>query len=110
MCCDTDEEVTYHTASMKVSRLNMVRGIRSGILPARRSDWSTSFTPEEVGVPGAAVSQCAIQGTARPRARAASNELAARYGTRDLGVVTICYDFAARVRSYELVAEVCGLP
>ncbi|MBI3798235.1 MAG: LLM class flavin-dependent oxidoreductase, partial [Deltaproteobacteria bacterium] len=31
------------------------------------------------------------------------------YQTTDLSLVTICYDFAARVRSYELVAEVCGI-
>ena len=31
------------------------------------------------------------------------------YETDDLSVVTICHDFADRVRSYELVAEVCGI-
>ncbi len=36
-------------------------------------------------------------------------ELADVYATDDLGIVTICYDFADRVRSYELVAEVFGL-
>jgi hypothetical protein len=33
----------------------------------------------------------------------------AQYHTGDIGIVTVCYDFADRVRSYELVAEVCGL-
>ena len=36
-------------------------------------------------------------------------ELADAYATNDLGIVTICYDFADRVRSYELVAEAFGL-
>ena len=36
-------------------------------------------------------------------------ELADVYATYDLGIVTICYDFADRVRSYELVAEVFGM-
>ena len=36
-------------------------------------------------------------------------ELADAYATNDLGIVTICYDFADRVRSYELVAEVFGM-
>ena len=36
-------------------------------------------------------------------------ELADAYATNDLGIVTICYDFADRVRSYELVADVFGM-
>jgi alkanesulfonate monooxygenase SsuD/methylene tetrahydromethanopterin reductase-like flavin-dependent oxidoreductase (luciferase family) len=36
-------------------------------------------------------------------------EIAASCGTSDLGVVTICFDYEARVRSYELLARVCGL-
>ena len=35
--------------------------------------------------------------------------VAATYGTTDVGVVTNCYAFADRVRSYELVAEAFGL-
>ena len=31
--------------------------------------------------------------------------LAGEYGTTEIGVVTLCFDFAARVRSYELLAE-----
>ena len=37
------------------------------------------------------------------------DELAEMYQTQDLSIVTICYAFADRVRSYELVAQVCGL-
>ena len=35
--------------------------------------------------------------------------LAEVFQTTDLGIVTICYDFSKRVRSYELIAEACGL-
>ena len=35
--------------------------------------------------------------------------LAETYQTDDLSIVTICHDYADRLRSYELVAEVCGL-
>ena len=41
--------------------------------------------------------------------RARIEELADAYATYDLGIVTICYDFADRVRSYELVADVFGM-
>lgn len=37
-------------------------------------------------------------------------ELAARYGVDEVVVVTITYEFKARLRSYELLAEVFGLP
>ena len=36
-------------------------------------------------------------------------KVAALYRVSDLSVITICYSFAARVRSYELIAEACGL-
>ena len=35
--------------------------------------------------------------------------LGARYGVSEFVVVSICYDFAARLRSYELLAEVFGV-
>ena len=35
--------------------------------------------------------------------------LAEVFETSDLSAVTICHDFADRVRSYELIAEACGL-
>ncbi len=36
-------------------------------------------------------------------------EIAEQYQTPDLSVVTICHGFAERVRSYQLVAEACGV-
>jgi luciferase family oxidoreductase group 1 len=43
------------------------------------------------------------------QAKARLMELAEQYGVEELVVVTICYDFAARIRSYELLAEAFGL-
>ena len=54
----------------------------------------------------------ALSGGALPHSFVVSpgtEALADAYETNDVGVVTICYEFAARVRSYELVAKVCGL-
>ena len=39
------------------------------------------------------------------RVEAALVDVSRRYATDELGIVTICYDAAARVRSYELVAS-----
>jgi luciferase family oxidoreductase group 1 len=36
--------------------------------------------------------------------------LAARYGVDELVIVSICHDFAARLRGYELIAEAFALP
>jgi formylmethanofuran dehydrogenase subunit E-like metal-binding protein len=33
--------------------------------------------------------------------------LAERYGTDQFGVVTICFEWKARLRSYELLASAC---
>ena len=41
--------------------------------------------------------------------KAGLETLAEQYKTTDISIVTICYGFAERVRSYELVAEACGL-
>jgi luciferase family oxidoreductase group 1 len=44
------------------------------------------------------------------RCRAELDALAERYGVDELVVVTICPDLAARIRSYELLAEAFELP
>ena len=41
--------------------------------------------------------------------KAKLEDLADVYQTTDLTIVTICHSFAERVRSYELLAEVCEL-
>jgi luciferase family oxidoreductase group 1 len=106
LCAPTQEEVDHHSISLKVSRLNMVRGIRSGILPPEEA-LAHNFTPEET----AFLEQQSFNSIQGPpdRVRDGLYELAERFQTPDLGVVTICYEFAARVRSYELVAEACGI-
>jgi hypothetical protein len=53
-------------------------------------------------------SASAIEGDP-PHVKAQLEAIRAQYHTGDIGIVTVCYDFADRVRSYELVAEVCGL-
>ena len=106
LCAPTRDEVEHHAISLKVSRLNMVRGIRSGILSPEEAS-GHAFTAEETAFLEQQ-SRNAVQGTPE-EVKAGLEELATRYGTCDLGVVTICYDFQARVRSYELVADACGL-
>jgi luciferase family oxidoreductase group 1 len=56
-----------------------------------------------------AIAARGITGTAE-RVKAGLEKLAADYGAEEVIVLTITYAFAARLRSYELVAGVCGLP
>ena len=106
LCAETQEEVEYHAISLKVSRLNMVRGIHSGIIPPEEAQAHT-FTAEETAFL-AQQGMNAIQGTP-DHVRTELESIAERFGSRDFGIVTICYDFGARLRSYELVADACGI-
>jgi hypothetical protein len=54
------------------------------------------------------VKQAYIDGNPR-QVQAKLEHIAELYQTTDLTIVTICHGFAERVRSYELVAEVCEL-
>jgi len=56
-----------------------------------------------------AIAARGITGTAE-RVKAGLEKLAAAYRADEVTVLTITYDFAARVRSYELLAGACGLP
>jgi len=56
-----------------------------------------------------AIAARGIAGTAE-RVKAGLEKLAADYRAEEVTVLTITYDFAARVRSYELLAGACGLP
>jgi len=56
----------------------------------------------------ASVARRSIVGT-KDRVRAGLTALAAAHGADELVVVTITYDFASRLRSYELLAEAFGL-
>ncbi len=106
ICAETADEARHHASSMKLSRLNLARGLHIGIVPPEEA-LAHAYTPEEL----AFLEQSARSGIEGDPAqvRDALEEIAARYGTRDLSVVTICHDFDARVRSYELVARVCGI-
>ncbi len=55
-----------------------------------------------------AIAQRGITGTPE-RVKLGLERLAADYGAEEVIVLTITFDFAARVRSYELLAHACGL-
>ncbi len=106
VCADTTDEARALASSLAMARLKLATGQPGPIVPPEEA-LAHPFTPEErafvesyervtvIGDPGSVAAQL--------------EAIAESCGTRDLGVVTICFDFAARVRSYELVAEACQL-
>jgi luciferase family oxidoreductase group 1 len=105
MCSETKEEAEWHASSLKLGRIQM----------ARNQPGTGIVSPEEAARYEFSAAELAFLERSGMRATTGNSEsvvaelaeLAERYATSELGVVTICYDFAARRRSYELLAEAC---
>jgi len=106
LCAETEEEVKRLAASRNLVRLRIVLGRRGGV-PSVEEALAYPYTPQERAFI-AQHNRTTVDGDPQ-QVKAKLEAIAAQYQTTDLSVVTICYDFAARVRSYELVAEACGL-
>jgi alkanesulfonate monooxygenase SsuD/methylene tetrahydromethanopterin reductase-like flavin-dependent oxidoreductase (luciferase family) len=103
MCAETREEAEWHASSLSVARLQMARNQGSSGIISPEEAARHVFTPEErefLAHSGMRAT-CGDPGTVA----AELEEIGARYATDQLGVVTICYDFKARKRSYELLAQ-----
>jgi luciferase family oxidoreductase group 1 len=106
LCAETDAEAERLAASLRLSRLAFARGAPTGV-PSPEEALAYRYTPaerefvERMAMP-------AIVGTPE-KVRAQIEETARTYAADEIGIVTICYAFAARVRSYELVAKAFGL-
>ena len=104
VCAETAEEAKRLAASRNLVRLNIVRNRRRGV-PSPEEALVYPYTPEE----RAYLEQFSrVTSTEAQRLKAQLETVAESYQTTDITVVTIVYDFAAKIRSYELVAEVCG--
>lgn len=103
LCADTSEEAKWHAKSLAVARIQMARGQRrDGILSPQEAS-QHEFSAEELRF----LENSGLRATTGnpEEVKTELEELAELYGTDHLGIVTICYDFKARLRSYELVAE-----
>jgi len=106
LCAETEEEAKRLAASRNLVRLRIVLGRRSGV-PSVEEALAYPYTPQERAFI-AEHNRTMVDGNPQ-QVKEKLEAIANLYQTTDLSVVTICYDFVARVRSYELVAEVCGL-
>ena len=106
LCAETEEEAKRLAASRNLVRLRIITGRRGGV-PSVEEALAYPYTPQERAYL-AQFGRTNVDGDPQ-QVKEQLEALAELYQTTDLSIVTICYDFAARVRSYELVAEVCGI-
>ncbi|HTZ38388.1 MAG TPA: LLM class flavin-dependent oxidoreductase [Stellaceae bacterium] len=106
VCAETEERARYLAASRDLARLRMQRGI---LLP---------FPPPEeaLAYPYSDVERRVVEYHRRrqvvgdpEQVKAGIEALAAGYGVDEVVVLTITHDYAARKRSYALIAEAFGL-
>jgi luciferase family oxidoreductase group 1 len=106
ICAETEAVAIRLSASFRMMMLLLFRGQLVAVPPV---DTALAFLEKE-GVPlkMLPVGRRIITGEP-PAVRAALEEVALEYGAGEVFVVNIMYDHAARRRSYELIAEACGL-
>jgi alkanesulfonate monooxygenase SsuD/methylene tetrahydromethanopterin reductase-like flavin-dependent oxidoreductase (luciferase family) len=107
ICAATEAEAERLAASIDLRRYQMSQGVDAPIAPAEEA---LRFTYSDAA-------KAIVQ---RERARAVIGtpewvcarltDMQARTGADELMVVTITGDYGSRLRSYELLAQACGLP
>jgi luciferase family oxidoreductase group 1 len=106
LCAETEEEAHRIAASRNLARLKSVTGRARGI-PSLEEALAYEYAANEWAYTQQYLGRCVDGDPHQVKERL--EELAETYQTPDLSIVTICYNFADRVRSYELVAKACGL-
>lgn len=106
ICAETEEKARYLAKSRDLWRVQLERG-RLGQYPSPEEAEAYPYTPED-RERIAARSRTHVVGTPDV-VKAKIQHYADLYGVDEVLVLTICHDVAARVRSYELIAEQFGL-
>lgn len=106
LAAETDEEADRLCATRNLWVMQLLRN-QAGPFPSPDEAVAYPYTPED-RVMIRAIAARGITGTA-DRVKVGLEKLAAEYGADEVIVLTITYDFAARVRSYELIGKAFGL-
>ena len=106
VCAETEEEALRISSSRNLSRLQAITGRGKGIPPVEEAV-NYQYTPDELAFVQQYQRVCGDGDSQKVKQHL--DDIAELYQTPDLSVVTITHDFADRVRSYELVADVCGI-
>jgi luciferase family oxidoreductase group 1 len=107
ICAETQEEAEQLAQSRDLWRLRLDQG-HLGPVPSIEEAAAYPYSREE-RLRIDFNRQRMVIGTPL-QAKERLTELAASFGVDEVVVVTICYDFKARLRSYELLAEAFDLP
>lgn len=106
IAADTDEETERLALTRNLWVMQLLRN-QAGPFPSPAEAAAYPFT-EADRVQIRAISARGVTGTP-DKVKAGLEKLVAAYGADELVVLSITYEFAARVRSYELIAEAFGL-
>ena len=111
LCAPTREEAVFLGNSRNLMRAARYLNLRleSGLYPPEEAA-TFEFTPQQMTyISGRSGGPQQVDGDPEGRPRPSDGGRAASYKTNDVGIVTNCYHFEDRVRSYELIAQACGL-
>jgi luciferase family oxidoreductase group 1 len=100
---DTDEEARFHFTSVMQAFVNLRRG-QPGPLPPPIADFEAQLSPMERAMVHQALS-CSAVGS-RDTVRRELLAFAARTGADELMLTSLTFDHAARLRSYEIAAQI----
>ena len=106
ICAESEEEALRVASSRNLGRLRSVTGRAKGI-PSVDDALSYKYRADELAFLQQYTQNC-VDGDPQ-QVKQGLEAISERYQTADLSVVTICHSFEDRVRSYELVAGVCGI-
>ena len=106
LCAETEEEALRIASSRNLGRLYSRTGRGKGI-PTVEEALAYSFRADELAFVEQHRRLC-VDGDPQ-QVKEGLEEIAERYQTPDLSIVTSCHAYADRVRSYELLAQACGL-
>jgi alkanesulfonate monooxygenase SsuD/methylene tetrahydromethanopterin reductase-like flavin-dependent oxidoreductase (luciferase family) len=104
MAADTDEEAHVLSTSVQQAVVNLRSG-RPSTLPPPVADYARRIGPAERAMLEGMLSCSAIGSPAR--VRSSLEAFITRTGADELMITSQIFDHAARLRSYEIVAETC---
>jgi luciferase family oxidoreductase group 1 len=102
LAADSEEEAVRLCATRNLWVMQLLRN-QAGPFPSPDEALAYAYTPED-RVMLRAIAARGVTGTAQ-YVRVELEKIAADYGAEEVVVLTITYEFAARIRSYELIAQ-----
>jgi luciferase family oxidoreductase group 1 len=106
LCAEIEEEALRLASSRNLGRLKSITGRARGIPPVEEA-LNYPYGSDELAFIQQYSRNCVDGNPQQVKERLEA--ISESYQTPDLSIVTICYSFEDRARSYRLVAETCGI-